>query len=155
MFSRSTRPINSIPTPADNGQHLNSKTATVELDVLSSSVSIYYRTQDINTSGLATAILHFQCRLISVGSTSEFINQSDIKNLRTTFRNLFLSIIEREIQKLPVWWPLSCTPGVGRCRNDVHKNSISNYISIYYGTRDTSSFGLVAASWCFRFISML
>jgi hypothetical protein len=57
----------------------------------------------------------------------EFIGLADIENLEIAFRISRLSIIEREIQVLPVWQPPSCVSGVGRCRD------VIKYIGLKFG----------------------
>jgi hypothetical protein len=80
------------------------------------SLSIYYRTRDTSTSGLAAAMLRFRCRTMSAGVGLEFIGLADIENIEITFRISFLSTIEREIQVLPVWRPPFCVSGLLRSR---------------------------------------
>jgi hypothetical protein len=60
-------------------------------------------TQHTNTSGLAAAIFRFRCRTMSAGVGLEFIGLADVENIEITFRISLLSIMEREIQVLPVW----------------------------------------------------
>jgi hypothetical protein len=78
-------------------------------------VSVYDRMRDTSTYGLEAAIFRFRCRSMSAGVGFEFIGLANIENLEIAFRISRLSIIERDIQVLPVWWRPSFVSGVGQC----------------------------------------
>jgi hypothetical protein len=60
-------------------------------------------TQHTNTSGLAATIFRFRCQTMSAGVGLEFIGLADIEDIEKTIRISLLSVMEREIQVLPVW----------------------------------------------------
>jgi hypothetical protein len=53
---------------------------------------------------------------MSAGVGIEFIGLADIENIEIAFRISLLSMIEREMQVLPVWQPPFCVSGLCRCR---------------------------------------
>jgi hypothetical protein len=93
MFSMSAKPINTILIPTDIVRHRKCMMA-------------YY----------GFAVLHFRCRSMAVDVRIKFIGLADTKNIEISFGISFLSLIEREIQVLPVWRPPFCISGVAQCR---------------------------------------
>jgi hypothetical protein len=81
-------------------------------------------TQDGGRQTGSVGILRFRCRSMSAGVRMVFIGLADIENIEIAFRISFLSIIEREIQVLPVWRPPSCVSGVGRCRDVIRYSGL-------------------------------
>ncbi|HSN22679.1 MAG TPA: hypothetical protein VLS45_00695 [Methylomicrobium sp.] len=65
---------------------------------------------------MAAAILRFRCRTMSAGVGGESIEIVDPENLVVAVGISILSVMEQEIQLLPVWRPPFCVSGVGRCR---------------------------------------
>jgi hypothetical protein len=65
---------------------------------VSNFTSVYYRTRDTSTFGLAAVILRFPCQTMSADVVLEFIGLADIENIEIAFRISFLSTIERDIQ---------------------------------------------------------
>ena len=56
-------------------------------------------------------MLHFGCRSTSADVGDESVESGDPENLSLTVGTACLSIVERDIQLLPVWKPSFCTSG--------------------------------------------
>ena len=61
--------------------------------------------------------MRFGCRSTSADVGDESVESGDHENLSITVGTECLSVVEREIELLPVWRPSFCSSGVGRWQN--------------------------------------
>jgi hypothetical protein len=69
-----------------------------------SSPTLVYIDRVTATSGLVAAILCFQCRTMSAFVADESIETGNPENMGVAFIISILSVLERELQLLPVWF---------------------------------------------------
>jgi hypothetical protein len=63
-------------------------------------------------SRFRTAISCFRCRTMSASVVDESIETGSPENMGIAFGISILSVLERELQLLPVWRPPSCVSGI-------------------------------------------